>query len=383
MSIPIPSKSGRAFELVNQQGQRGTYRLNPGLIFERFAPEWSNADQEKKQGLVNVRNAARHTDDKLLAAWCSRWQAGANAIHARTFACATDWRLIAGFGRKGPLEVGFTFHRYGFPYLPGSSLKGLARTAAVVELWNACSQSVELNDLDEMLAEPDDQKYSNRFSALLPEALQADIDLAASIRSVFGTQDNAGRVVFLDAIPDSGQTVNLELDILNPHYPDYYREGRPPTDWQNPIPVYFLAVAAGTRFWFGVGWRLPTFTDDDSTLLEKAEAWLQFGLQELGVGGKTSAGYGFFTPPEKPGAVQADLTASEVTPEPELPEETRYGKLVIINTDRNRPYGELLDAETGEKHRFHISAIHGNHPARNARVKYVLRGKEIIRVEKL
>jgi len=317
MNLPIPSKSSRAFNQVNQQGPLGKYRLNPGLIFERFAPDWSIDDQDKKKGLVNVCNAAQHADDKLLAAWCERWQAGAAAVHARPFSCATDWRLIAGFGRKGPLEVGFTFHRYGFPYLPGSSLKGLARTAAVVELWNICRQAVELNALDDLLAEPDDQKYNSHFAALLPQAAQAEIDLAAQIRAIFGTQDDAGLAVFLDAIPDAGQTVKLELDILNPHYPDYYREGKPPTDWQNPIPVYFLAVAAGTRFWFGVGWRLPTFTDDDSTRLEKAEGWLQFGLQELGAGGKTSSGYGFFTTPEKPKTAQVVQPASAAAPEPE------------------------------------------------------------------
>ena len=95
MNLPIPSKSSRAFTQVNQQGPSGKYRLNPGLIFERFAPDWSINDQDKKVGLENVCDAAQHTDVKLLAAWCDRWQAGAMALHARTFACATDCRLIA------------------------------------------------------------------------------------------------------------------------------------------------------------------------------------------------------------------------------------------------------------------------------------------------
>ncbi|MBK9095192.1 MAG: hypothetical protein IPM84_21030 [Anaerolineae bacterium] len=49
----------------------------------------------------------------------------------------TDWRLVTGLGRKGPLEVGFTFHRYGFPILPGSSLKGLARAWGLLRVAEA------------------------------------------------------------------------------------------------------------------------------------------------------------------------------------------------------------------------------------------------------
>ncbi len=53
-----------------------------------------------------------------------------------------------------------------------------------------------------------------------------------------------GRVVFYDAVPSPGQEGILQLDLLNPHYPDYYenRGATPPSDDQNPRPVYFLGV---------------------------------------------------------------------------------------------------------------------------------------------
>ncbi len=49
----------------------------------------------------------------------------------------------------------------------------------------------------------------------------------------------------------------LDLDIMNPHYGDYYQKKKdnkgnpiPPADYLNPVPVTFLAVATGQRFSF-------------------------------------------------------------------------------------------------------------------------------------
>ena len=86
----------------------------------------------------------------------------------------------------------------------------------------------------------------------------------------------------------------LDLDIMNPHYGDYYQKKKdnkgnpiPPADYLNPVPVTFLAVATGQRFSFA------TFSRDKS-LAEKATQWLIGGLTELGTGGKTNVGYGYF-----------------------------------------------------------------------------------------
>jgi CRISPR-associated protein Cmr6 len=79
---------------------------------------------------------------------------------------------------------------------------------------------------------------------------------------------------------------------MNPHYGPYYQGKEAPADWHNPVPVGFLAVPAGKEFHFAVGWRAAAPRAEQ--LRPKAEEWLKKGLQELGAGAKTAAGYGYF-----------------------------------------------------------------------------------------
>lgn len=136
--------------------------------------------------------------------------------------------------------------------------------------------------------------------------------LADAFRAIFGTTACAGQAVFLDAIPAAPP--RLELDIMNPHVPDYYRDGgkTPPTDWQNPVPVYFLTVAPGTEFQFAVGWR-GRLDATGRAHRERAKTWLIAALTELGAGAKTGAGYGYFLPvPTAPAPDAAALTGLSV-----------------------------------------------------------------------
>ena len=100
----------------------------------------------------------------------------------------------------------------------------------------------------------------------------------------------------------------LELDIMNPHYSQYYAGREPPSDSQNPVPVYFLTVPPGTEFRFSIGWREP-FGGEDVGLGDIAKGWLVTGLTQLGVGAKTGAGYGYFAPsierPTAPGSANS------------------------------------------------------------------------------
>jgi CRISPR-associated protein Cmr6 len=121
-----------------------------------------------------------------------------------------------------------------------------------------------------------------------------------------------------DAVPKPGQQDLLELDMLNPHYPNFYRaSGRKvPSDDQDPIPVYFLAVRAEAVFLFPFRLRpLPggELTQTPEELTKQVSGWLETALKTLGAGAKTAAGYGYFqsfdsTPPPK--------GVSSTTPEP-------------------------------------------------------------------
>lgn len=288
MNFPIPKNSAKA--LIDTRGNKNQ---NAGLLFDRFTPDLRNAPGKKhgeikSEFLKMVRDAAKIADKKLLEGWNKRWKQIADESQAITLKLSTDWRFITGLGKKGALEVGFAFHRYGFPFLPGSSVKGVARAQAIISFAEKHNWE-KLNELDDRLSEADKEKYEAWEKGLSKEA-QKD---AADFRCTFGTTDEAGQAIFFDAVPDAGKLPELELDIINPHYPDYYSDNSNtvyPTNWQNPIPVHFLTVKAGTVFHFAVGWR----GQKDHPLRGNAEGWLKEGLLNLGAGAKTSAGYGYW-----------------------------------------------------------------------------------------
>jgi len=247
---------------------------NAGLVFDRFAPDWRADVELKKQGLEAVCSAAKKADDTLLNAWVARWTKMAESVKAAVFRAATDWRFIPGLGRKGPLEVGFCFNRYGFPILPGSSVKGIARAYASV-----------IKDLNES---------NGDFAQIFGRTPLPDEDQSL-VRS--------GCAVFLDAIPT--EVPRLQLDVMNPHFPDYYQGSAFPTDGQGPIQIYFLSVAPHTEFLFAVGWR-GSLDDAAFRWRDLAKEWLAGGLSQLGAGAKTSAGYGYFVENEQAKAASVE-----------------------------------------------------------------------------
>jgi len=384
---PIPAASAQAFARRDQNKPQ-----NPGLIFDRFVPDWSRQSTLKKDGLEAVRRAAERVDKQLLREWNTRWQACAKAANGEPFGLTTDWRLIAGLGRKGSLEVGFTFHRYGFPILPGSSVKGVARAWALLQIAEKVG-TTELKELDGILSADGDKerkKYED-WKAGQPAEVQK---LADDFRTVFGTTAAAGQAIFFDAIPARKPT--LELDIMNPHYPKYYSGEEPPTDWQSPVPVYFLTVAANTEFRFAVGWR-GALDEEGRRLRNLAQTWLIEGLTQLGAGAKTSAGYGYFLPPQpsqpagavsQPAATTQALQPAPTSPTPALPATPVPSEELVWRTGTVREYrpdkraGRLVDDETGEELPFHQEAIEekGWSPGKKHKVRYAVVEREGHRV---
>lgn len=368
--IPIPSKSAEAFHAYGGV-------TNPGLVFDRFAPDWSSKSTLKKEGLQRVTKA--QADEALLREWNARWERCVRAARGEPFTLQTDWRFVAGLGRKGSLEVGFTFHRYGFPILPGSSVKGVARAWAF--LWLAEQANVNpLAELDEVLSadseddEKEEKKKYLRWRAAQPDEVQ---QLADDFRVIFGTPATAGRAVFFDAIP--AQLPTLELDVMNPHFPEYYKGNAPPTDWQSPVPVYFLTVAAGTEFRFGVGWR-GALDKAGQRLHQLAQEWLTEGLINLGAGAKTSAGYGYFVAPPQPKLLESSSAgqARAASAVAELPPESLTWRTGIVKEYRpDRHMGRLVDDESGEELSFPQTAIEdkGWSPARKQKVRYACVGE--------
>ena len=361
---PVLPASARAFA-----AHRDKQPQNAGLIFDRFAPDWKDDNEAKKRGLETVRTAVNKADTELLAAWNQRWEQGARSVHAQPFNLRTDWRLIAGLGRKGPLEVGFTFHRYGFPMLPGSSVKGIAR---------AYAQLVEGKD-----------ETDADFVAIFGRAPKPGEDEKVA---------RCGGAIFFDAIPST--LPKLDLDIMNPHYPDYYQGTAPPANWQSPVPVYFLTVAPGSEFRFAVGWR-GQLDAEAERLRRLAENWLVQGLVQLGAGAKTSAGYGYFAlaqavqstsasgTPEAvakltsgvPAAPSASDSAT-VAPKVEAPAPVLVRRGVVLEIRPDKGVGRLRDDDDGREYRFYTNVCKGNMPGRRAPVIFELQNGQVISVRR-
>lgn len=197
-----------------------------------------------------------------------------------------QWRLIVGLGASHPQETSMTLHHiFGIPYIPGSALKGASRHYMI---WKFVDENEE--ELKSLLGK-------SNFAELLKElnkALEKEENLTVSVGNIsfkdlihiFGTQNRQGKIIFFDAYPI--EEIKLKIDIMNPHYPDYYTKDKPPTDWQNPIPIKFLTVE-DTKFRFYLAAK-----DKDQNLLNHARKILNDALLNYGVGAKTSLGYGLF-----------------------------------------------------------------------------------------
>ncbi len=250
---------------------------NLGLLLQKYIGPWSKdwrwKEENKNEFLKKVVSAQNKFDqaNSLLKDYLPRWKAMLASFQGlryvddkgqegcwslRDFTASPRWRLVVGLGSASILETSLTLHPiYGFPIIPGSSLKGLARAYA-----EEVDKAREPNPQDD----PD-------------------------IKEVFGFQKGdkaqAGKVLFFDAVPTSLPV--LKQDIMNVHYKEYYDGKQPPADWLSPNSVYFLTVTDKTKFLFAVASPVKR-------LAGLAQEWLKGGLRELGAGAKTLVGYGHF-----------------------------------------------------------------------------------------
>ncbi len=202
------------------------------------------------------------------------------------------WRMVVGLGTNHLYEVSMRLHHiYGVPIIPGSALKGIARDMALLKIGDNLKQIEE--NIQGWFKDNDKKK---KFFAKIKGEEFSNLTNEEKLLLAFGNQQFSGIVVFLDAIPDSAP--KFKVDIMNPHYPEYYQGKNFPTDWQNPNPIKFLTVE-NTKFRFTVlvnKARLNRNDKDDYAKDVANYAWgvLKEALENLGVGAKTSVGYGYF-----------------------------------------------------------------------------------------
>ncbi|MBA4417609.1 MAG: type III-B CRISPR module RAMP protein Cmr6 [Syntrophus sp. (in: bacteria)] len=212
-----------------------------------------------------------------------------NSLSVAIVTCKVSDALVCGIGDEHPLENSLRLdHCTGLPYIPSSSIKGVANFAAESD-----------ESTDEITRE-----------------------------KVFGTQDQIGKVQFWDGFPV--EVPALKIDIMNNHFPDYYSgKSSAPSDDMNPNPVPFIVVDSDSEFYFPI-------VAPDQGMLQQATQFLEKALEEWGVGAKTSVGYGMFydfeekaiiPPPSKPKALSPRDKAFENLKKTVNPE--NFGKLLL------------------------------------------------------
>lgn len=224
----------------------------------RWAVEENLGQQAALVESVGLRRAA------ALAALAKR---GETVVRLRI---TPEWRLAVGLGnRANPHEMGLSLHgTYGWPVIPGSSVKGL--TAA----WT--QPLVDAETVDPALFEA--VFGTPRIRPIRPPRTPKEKPRRGSVR-------------FLDAIPVGGP-VTVTRDVVTPHVQPYYaaagRDGEPvpPAEHHQPIPWEFLVISRGQ---FAVDLIGPA---ED---VAQAAVWCAAAFDDLGVGGKTGAGYGYAT----------------------------------------------------------------------------------------
>lgn len=257
--------SGPDEQLIRPAGGGQAEQRRPGKL------EWM-------LGLLHARDKDRRVApaaglDASVRLGDSARLAEAHARLGQLFAClgAEPFELeltapfVTGTGLEHPTENGFLFHHsLAVPFIPASSLKGLARSFA--EVWTDAGR----DDLERILG---------------PRAE--------------GRALVVGSVIFFDALPLA--PVQLTVAITTPHYQPWYQADdparRPPADWYDPVPIPFLVLAPGARFRFAVAPRRRQCSQDRADA-ETASRWLREALAELGAGAKTALGFGRFEAPD-------------------------------------------------------------------------------------
>lgn len=237
---------------------------HPGLLLDKLSPP---GDMQVQKSSLDAVTSCTGGGEVLaiLKTAVARHRQALEDLQATSFTATTAAPLTLHLSRANTLEnAGLCLHPvHGFAYLPGSGIKGMTRAWAET-VW--------------LPAQSDRESAGRDIGEVFGRAATKS-----------GEDSAAGAVTFHDALPDAWP--KLQVEITNNHHPQYYGGQGEPGDWENPIPVYFLAIKPNTRFAFAVSLRRGV----DERLRDRALEWLKGALRHAGAGAKTAAGYGWFT----------------------------------------------------------------------------------------
>ncbi|GBL10786.1 hypothetical protein MSj_02279 [Microcystis aeruginosa Sj] len=172
------------------------------------------------------------------------------------FQVKSTWRIRVG-GHRGPESILLpAFDALGMPYIPSSTLRGVARNQAIREIM--AENNLEWKDAEKEIA-----PYFGDINAK-------------------EEKNKTGKVVFFDAYPLPSKNGGLEMDMANNiwSWKDDSMEYSP-----NPNAFFSLKETI-----FLIGLRLGSNCQDEK-ILEQVKQWLINGLQ-YGIGSQVNTGYG-------------------------------------------------------------------------------------------
>lgn len=244
--------------------------LKVGKLIERV-DEWSHNEHESKDNALELMSRFK-LEKSACDAYKIAFQNWKRAIETRqdceSFDIKASTRALLGTGNASVFEFGFNLnYPWGVPYISGSTLKGAVSS---------------------YLSRHGGIEWSRHDGAVKSDA---QVELFGGIRQGDG-ESYAGLLTFHDAwlCPWDRRTNNrgdwFDEDIINPHYPGYFREKRLPDGTDNPIPIKIAALCPGLQFHI-------TIQGPEEYRKLAREVLIRL-LAEEGIGGKTAVGYGRF-----------------------------------------------------------------------------------------
>jgi CRISPR-associated protein Cmr6 len=271
---------------------------NPALLFNKLLVLQYTEQISQSQDVRKIEYIRSFT--KILESKEHSKPTKLDGIRQENFRLKTAYRLVIGAGYPSFIENGFLFHHvYGIPYIPGETLKGLARTVFILSVAEAIKGKFDPSKIEEELSEEAEgifHQIPDKINIILDDyTIENPVE---TFRKIFGSKKRRGQVIFFDAYPvEFKPSEHFEADIMNSHYGDYYQSGKAPADWLSPNPIHFLALKEGIVFEFSLGLAPlePMEDDEEKLLLTTARKLLKVGLENFGVGNKKRKGYGWFS----------------------------------------------------------------------------------------
>ena len=225
------------------------------------APDHPQKDGTKTQILQMAEDSANYHKRLSLLTERTKLIAGKDNY----FQVKCSWRIRVG-GHRGPESILLpAFDALGMPYIPSSTLRGVARTQAIRQIlgkdpeWKTCNN--ELKKVKWKQAEKQVAPYFGSLEAEKPH--------------------RSGKVIFLDAYPLPNQ-MGLQMDMAN----NIWKWDNNELEY-NPNPNPFFSLREPT---FLIGLKLASHCDDPK-ILQEVKQWLTAGLQ-AGIGSQVNSGYG-------------------------------------------------------------------------------------------